>query len=196
MYGGPGDAVSPGDLTQALAALPIRKNRLAIQFQRPASDVAPFEPGAPHAGFHSFDDQASFQLRNHRDDSDNSAAQRAAGVKVLSERNELDVQPAQFVECRQEVLDTPGEPVRRPYQDDIELAATGVAHQIIEPGPARLGAGDLVAILGNDLESTLDSHLPQVKQLRLNVLAAGADSRVEGDALHWRRPFFDACLVT
>jgi hypothetical protein len=42
--------VSLRDLAQAVAALVIAEDGLAIQIQRPAADVASFEAGPPHSG--------------------------------------------------------------------------------------------------------------------------------------------------
>jgi len=69
-----------------------RGPRLAIDFQGRASNVEAFQLGAPHAGAHPLDDQIAFQLSNGADDDDDSAPQRAAGVDVLAEADELDVE--------------------------------------------------------------------------------------------------------
>ena len=106
-----------------------------------------FEPGAPHAGADPLDDQVAFEFGDGADDDHDGAAQRAAGVDLLAEADELDVEPVQLVEHFEEVPDRPGDPVRRPDQDDIEAAAAGIPHQVIETGPARLRAGDPVGIL-------------------------------------------------
>src|SRR4051794_30352028 len=96
--GGTGDAVVAGQLAQALAVAAIADDGIAIEFKRPAADVAPFEPGAPHAGAHPLDNKVAFELGDGADDDYYGAAQRAAGVDLLAERNELDIQPVQLVE--------------------------------------------------------------------------------------------------
>ena len=49
---------------------------------------------APHAGAHSFDDQAAFQLSDGADDDNNRPAQWVAGVDLLSEADVFDVDSA------------------------------------------------------------------------------------------------------
>ena len=79
------DPVRLRDLAQAVAALAIAEDGLAIEIQRPAADVASFEAGAPHAGAHPLDDQVAFEFRDGPDDDHDGAAQRAAGVDLLAE---------------------------------------------------------------------------------------------------------------
>ena len=79
-----------GDLPDALSPIAISLDCGVVQDQRIASDMSAFEPGAPHAGAHPLDDQVAFQLSDGSDDDDDGPAQRAAGVDVLSERDELD----------------------------------------------------------------------------------------------------------
>jgi hypothetical protein len=79
-----------------LSAPTIEQDRLAIERERHASDVPAFEPRAPEAGAHPFDDQAAFQLGHRADDSHHGAAQRATRVDLFAERDELDVQPAEL----------------------------------------------------------------------------------------------------
>ena len=66
---------------------------------------------------------------------------------VLAEADELDVEPVQLVEHFEEVPDRSGDPIEGPDQDDIEAAAAGIAHQLIETRPLRLGAADPVGVL-------------------------------------------------
>jgi hypothetical protein len=55
--------------------------------------VPAFELGPPHACPHPLDDQAALQLGDSADDDDYRPAQRAAGVDLLAEADELDVEP-------------------------------------------------------------------------------------------------------
>ena len=98
------DAMSLGDLAQTEAAAAITEDRIAIELERISSDMPAFEPGAPHAGFHSLDDQVAFELGDDTDDRDDGAAQRAARVDLLAERDELDVEVVEFVEDLEEVF--------------------------------------------------------------------------------------------
>src|SRR5579864_9059655 len=141
--------------------LAISEDSGAIEFERPAADVAPFEAGAPPAGAHPLDDQVAFELRDGPDDHHDGAAQRAAGVDLLAEADELDVEPVQFVQDFEEVPSRAGDAIAGPDQDHIEAAAAGVAHHVVETGPARPGAADPVGVLLDDLEAALGGHLPQ-----------------------------------
>jgi len=91
MDGGAGDAVSLGQLAEAVSAFAVPQDGKSVELERFASDVPAFETGAAHAGAHPLDDQISFQLRNRSDDDHNSAAQRSAGIDLLAEADELDV---------------------------------------------------------------------------------------------------------
>ena len=71
------------------------------------------------------------------------------------------------------MLHRPGDPVRSPDQDDIEPAAAGIGHHLIESWPPGLRAGDLVCVLGDDLVATLAGHLPEIVELRFRVLIEG-----------------------
>ena len=51
-----------GDLAQALAAAAVAEDSFAIDSDGLSSDVPALEPGSPHAGFHSLDDQVAFEL--------------------------------------------------------------------------------------------------------------------------------------
>src|SRR5690242_7506010 len=58
----PADAVSLGDLGEAHATVTVAENGGAIEVERGAADVAPFELGAAHAGPDPLDDQVALQL--------------------------------------------------------------------------------------------------------------------------------------
>ena len=47
-----------------VAAAAIAEDGIAIEFKRPAPDVAAFETGAPHAGAHPLDDKVALQFCN------------------------------------------------------------------------------------------------------------------------------------
>ena len=147
--------MSLGDLAEALASSPITKHRSPIYIQWPAADVPAFEPGPAHAGPDPFDDQVALELGDGADDDHDGAAQRAARVDLLAEADELDVQVVELVEHLQEVADGPGDPVRGPDQHDLEPAAASIPKQFIETRPTRLGPGDPVGVLADDLKTTL-----------------------------------------
>ena len=111
MDGSTGDVVGLGDLAKALPSLTVSDDRFAIEIKRLASNGPAFELGAPHTGAHPFDDQVTFELGDGPDDHDDGPAQRTAGVDIFPERNELDVEPVQFVEDIEEVLHRAGDPI-------------------------------------------------------------------------------------
>lgn len=118
------------------------------------------------------------------DDDHDSTAQRAAGIDLLPEADELDAQVVELVEHLQEVDHGAGQPVESPDQQHIETTAAGVAQHLIESRPARLGAADLVPVLAHDPEAPLAGHLAQVEKLCLEVLIDGGDPDINRGALH------------
>src|ERR1035437_4770183 len=149
-----------------------------IEIKRLPSDVPAFELGPPHAGAHPFDDQAALQLGDGADDDDYRPAQRAGGVDLFAEADELSVQVAKLVQDLEEVLSGPGDPVTSPDQDDVEAAAAGIPHHGIQAGPARLRAGDPVCELLDDLISALLGHLAEIEELGFRMLVDGADPHI------------------
>ena len=79
-----------GDLPDALATLTVLLDGGVVQYQRSSADVLAFEPGAPHAGAHPFDDQVAFQFGDGADDDHDGPAQRAAGIDIFPEADVLD----------------------------------------------------------------------------------------------------------
>jgi hypothetical protein len=146
-----------------LAALTVPQDSDVVELERMAADGTAFETGAPHAGAHPLDDQVAFEFRDGSDDNHDGPAQRASGIDLLAEANELDVEPVEFVEDLEEVLHRPGDPVRGPDQQNFEAVAAGVAHQGIETRPAGPGAADRVGVLLDDLVAALLGHLAEVK---------------------------------
>ena len=62
-----------GDLPDALTTAAVEIDGCLVQLQRPAADALSFEPGAPHAGAHSLDDQVAFEFCDRADDAVSSA---------------------------------------------------------------------------------------------------------------------------
>lgn len=62
------DQIALRQLPQALAVLPVSEDGGAIENQGFPPDMPAFELGPPHAGTHSLDDQAEFQLGGGADD--------------------------------------------------------------------------------------------------------------------------------
>ena len=88
-----GDAVSPGDLADALALAAVLLDCYIIEYQRGTADTLAFETCAPHAGAHPLNDQASFEFSDRADNDNDGPAQRASIVDVLAELDVLDVDP-------------------------------------------------------------------------------------------------------
>jgi hypothetical protein len=109
--GCPADAVSLGDLGQAHCAVTVTENGGAVEVEWGATDMPAFQFGAAHTSSYAFDNKVTFQLGDGADDDDDGAAQRAAGVDVLSERNELDAEVVQLVEHFEEVTDRASDPI-------------------------------------------------------------------------------------
>jgi hypothetical protein len=102
----------------------------------------------------------------------------------LPEADELDLQVIEFVQHLEEVADRAGEPVRRPYQHDVEPAAARIPHQFIETRPLGLGPADPVCVFMDDLVPALAGQLPEVMQLALGMLVDRAYSHIKDGALH------------
>jgi len=99
------------------------------------------------------------------DDHHHGPAQRAAGVELFPEADELDAKAIEFVRHLQKVASAAGQPVAGPHEHDIELPAPGVGHHLIQARPPGAGAGDAVGVALHDLEATLLGHGFQVEQL-------------------------------
>ena len=56
------------------------------------ADVPAFEASAPHAGAHPFYDEIALEFGDGTDNDDHCPAEWSAGVDVLPEANELDVE--------------------------------------------------------------------------------------------------------
>jgi hypothetical protein len=137
-----------------------------VDIEWAATDVPAFEPSPSHSRPHSLDNQRSFQLGDGRDDHDDGAAQRAAGIKLLPEADVLDVQPVQFIQHFQEVTHTPGQAIASPDQDNIEAAAAGIGQHPVQPGPPGPGAANAVIdILLHDLKPALLGYLLKIVKL-------------------------------
>jgi hypothetical protein len=76
---------------------------LSIDIEWSSSDALTFQLGAPHAGAHSFNDKVALELCDGADDHDHGSAQRAAGVAVLPEADELDVEVGQLVQNLEDI---------------------------------------------------------------------------------------------
>jgi len=151
-----------GDLAKALALLPISMDPIVVEFQRTTSDRTAFELGPPHAGTNPLYDQAAFQFSDRSDDNYDGPSQRTAGIDLLPEADELDVQSVQIIQNIEEVPSGACDPIACPDQDNIELAAASIPHHLIKSRPLGLCPGDPIGVLVHDLIATLGSHLLQI----------------------------------
>ena len=181
---GAGDKMALRQLAETLSPLPVSQDGIAVESEWLPSDMPAFEPGAAHPGADSLDDQVALKLGDGPDDDNDRSSERSSRVDLLTEADELYVEPVEFVQHIEEVPYGPGDPVRSPDQDDLEEAAAGIAHHGVESGTLSLGSTDPVRILLDDLIATLLSHLAEVVELGLGVLIEGRDSHIEGGAFH------------
>jgi hypothetical protein len=124
-----------GDLTQALAPSALLENSNPIDIEWPPADMPAFQPGAAHACPHLLDDEIPFEFCDGADDDHDGSPERAAGIEVLAEADELDVEMVELVEHFEEMAHGPGDPVRGPDQEHLEAAAARIPKQIIETRP-------------------------------------------------------------
>ena len=84
--------------------LTVTPDSSVIEWQRRPTEVASFEACAAHTGAYPLDDEVALEFGDRPDDDDHGAAQRAAGVDLFAEADELDVKPVQFIEYFKEVF--------------------------------------------------------------------------------------------
>jgi hypothetical protein len=139
--GGAGDKMALCQLAETLSALPTSQDGRAIENKGLASDVPALELRPPHASPDPLDDQVALQFGDGPDDDDNSSAQRTSGIDLLTEADELDIQPVQLIQHIEEVLHRPGDTIGSPDQDDIELTPAAVPRRTrSDAGRSRLSA--------------------------------------------------------
>jgi hypothetical protein len=154
-----------GDLPHALALTAVSLDGSTVELQWPTADVLAFEPSAPHAGAHPFDDQRPFQFGDGGDDHDDGLAKRSTSVDIFFERDVFDFQPVQLVQHFKEVFHRPCDPIGSPDQDNIEVATASVSHYLAEARALGLHPADPIRVLLDDVKAALGRHLPQVEEL-------------------------------
>ena len=162
--------VSLCDVGQALAPIAVPEDCSPIDIKWTPSDMPTLQPGSAHTGPHPFDDEVAFQFCDGSDDDDDRPAERAAGVKIFAEADELDFQMVELVQDFEEVPNGPGDPVRGPHQNYLEAAAAGIPKQVIEARPTGFRPRDAVSVLGHDLKIPLLSHRAKIVELSFRVL--------------------------
>ena len=89
----------------------------------------------------------AFQLSDGADDDHDGTAQRAAGIDIFPEADELYFEAVQLIEHFEEVPGGSGDTIAGPDQDNIEAATAGIGHHLIQSRPFGLRAGDPVGVL-------------------------------------------------
>jgi hypothetical protein len=173
-----------GDLTQTLTPSALLENSNAIDIEWPPADMSSFQPGAAHSCPYPFNDEIPFEFCDGADDDHDGPPERAAGIEVLAEADELDVEMIEFVEHLEEVAHGPGDPVRGPDQKHLEVAAARISKQIIETRSTSFSPGDPIGILGNDLKTPLLGHGAEIIELSLRVLVDTRYAQIKGNSFH------------
>jgi hypothetical protein len=96
--------VSLGELSETASALTVAEHGITIELEWTSSDVAAFKTRPAHTGADPLDDQAPFEFGDGADDDDQGSAQGTAGVDLLAEADELDVDAVQLIEDLEEML--------------------------------------------------------------------------------------------
>jgi hypothetical protein len=153
-----------GDLAQALAPSALPENSNPIDIEWPPADMPTFQPGAAHACPHPLDDEIPFEFCDGADDDHDGPPERAAGIEILAEADELDVEMIEFVEHLEEVARVP--------------------KQIVKTRPASFRPGDPIGVLGNDLKIPLLGHRAEIVELSLRVLIHTGYAQIKGNSFH------------
>jgi hypothetical protein len=90
----------------------------------------------------------------------------------------------EFVEHLEEVPDGSGDPIRGPYQENLESAAARIPKQVIQTRPTSFSPGDPVGVLGNDLKASLPGHRAKIIELRFRVLVNTRYAQIESYSFH------------
>ena len=80
-----------GELAQALASSALLENSNTIDIKWPPADMPSLQPGATHSCPHPLDDEIPFEFCDGADDDHDGPPERATGIEVLAEADELDV---------------------------------------------------------------------------------------------------------
>ena len=175
-----------GQFAQTEAMGTIAEQGLPIYVEPWPADMLSLQPGSPHAGPHAFDDQAAFQLGDGADDDDHGAAQRPAGVEVLPEAEELNVQMVEFVQHFQKVPGAASQPIAGPDQHTVEAATAGVGQHLVQTRAACPGPSNAVGVALHNLIAALLGHAFQIMDLSFRVLIESRNPQVEGSAFQAR----------
>jgi hypothetical protein len=102
----------------------------------------------------------------------------AAGIDVLPEADELDVEMSQLVPNVEEVTNRAGDTIEGCDQHDIELAAPSIGHELVQIRPLGSRTSKAVGVLPDDLETALRGKPAQVIKLGFWMLIEGRDTKI------------------
>ncbi len=174
-----------GDLAHR-AALPQQGLEASeIDWRDGASQPNAPGPRARHTGLDPLADNVALELGHGADDGEHGLSDGRGGIELLLEGDEADVETAEHLQRRDQVLHRPGEAIEAPDEDHLALAGPGGLHEPVERRPALLGARDAaVDELLDHPPTPLGGVGTQGSQLDLWILVVGGDPGVEA---HRRR---------
>ena len=118
---------------------------------------------------HPVDDEVPFEFSDGPDDDDDGPSQRAAGIKIFPEADELDVEVVEFVQHFEELPHGPRDPVRGPYRHHLEAAAASILEQVIEAQPGELWFRRSDRCTQQRSENPLQGHRTEIIELSLGI---------------------------
>jgi len=92
------DAVLPGGLDDAHAALPIAEHRFPIHFERWAAEPAAFHAGSAHPGPHALDYEIPFQLGDRAEYDGDRFTERLGRIDGFAEGDQFHTALTQRVQ--------------------------------------------------------------------------------------------------
>jgi hypothetical protein len=99
---------------------------------------SPLRPDARQAGPDAFLDAAPLELCEGGQDVQLQPAGRRPEVDALAEADEPDPEVVQVAEQRDEMPQTPAQPIQPPADQDVEPPPSGVPQEVVQGGPAIL----------------------------------------------------------
>ena len=175
-----------GQFAQTEAMGTIAEQGLAIYVESGTANVQAFHFCSPHAGPHAFDNKVAFEFGDGADDDDHGTAQRPAGVEILPEAEELNVQMVEFVQHFQKMPGAASQPIAGPDQHTVEAATAGVGQHLVKTRAACPGPSNAVGVALDNLIAALLGHAFQIMDLSFRVLIQSRNPQVEGGAFQAR----------
>src|SRR5439155_27256258 len=144
---------------------------------------------ATKTGTDPFHDQAPLQLRDGGDDREDRLAEGRTRINLFAERDEFHAQVMEEVERLDQMVHRAPEAVEGGDHDHIDAPGLHLGHELVEGGPALLGARDArVDELAHVGPASCPAVVAEIVKLVVAGLVGGGDPRVERDALHRAPP--------